>query len=135
VLVGCPAEAWPGAASPASPAESVQVLAYAAERVELAVRAEAPGVLVLKDAWYPGWQVTVAPLRPVEVAPVFEGEPLRAQVLFRAVPVPAGEWRVTFVYRPRSLWIGAALSVLGILAMGGYAFWRRLKFEHFVSSG
>ncbi len=135
VLVGCPAEAWPGAASPASPVESVQVLAYAAERVELAVRAEAPGVLVLKDAWYPGWQVTVAPLRPAEAAPVFEGEPLRAQVLFRAVPVPAGEWRVTFVYQPPSLWVGAALSVLGILATGGYVLWRGLKFEHFVSSG
>ena len=102
--------------------EAVEVLSYTAERVELRVRALAPGVLLLKDAWYPGWRVTVAPFEPADAStPVYEGAPLRAQALFRAAPVPAGEWRVTFVYQPSSLRLGSALSALGLLAWLGYA--------------
>jgi len=113
--------------APPDTSEAVEVLRYSAERVELRVRASAPGVLLLKDAWYPGWRVTVAPLDGANASPVFEGEPLVAQALFRAAPLPAGEWRVTFSYQPDSLRLGSALSVLGLLAWFGYAIWRWRK--------
>ena len=125
LLENCPAELLSVVAGSVAAADGVRVLDYAAERVELAVRASAPGALVLKDAWYPGWQVTVTPLTAPEAAPVFTGEALRAQALFRAAPIEAGEWRVVFAYRPTSLRLGAVLSGLGLLALAAYGFWRR----------
>ncbi len=110
---------------PPGASESVEVLAYSAERVALAVRATAPGLLVLKDAWFPEWNIAVEPLDELEAPAVFEGAALKAQVLFRAAPIPAGEWRVTFVYRSTRLALGAVLSGLGIMVWGVYALWRR----------
>ncbi|MDX9953153.1 MAG: hypothetical protein RBT75_03615, partial [Anaerolineae bacterium] len=128
LLEACPAElaellAIPTFEAPPDAREAVEVLNYAAERVELRVRALAPGVLLLKDAWYPGWRVSVSPLDGAGT-PAFEGEALRSQVLFRAAPVPAGEWRVIFSFQPTSLRLGSALSALGLLAWAGYAIWR-----------
>ena len=77
-------------ASPAADA-AVQVVSYQPEQIELDVTLDAPGVLVLADTWYPGWQATV------------DGVPaalLRANYLFRAVLLPAGQHRVQFDYRP-----------------------------------
>ncbi len=77
---------------PARPLPAVvQVVSYQPEQIELDVGLDAPGALVLADTWYPGWQATV------------DGEPaalLRADYLFRAVLLPAGQHRVQFDYRP-----------------------------------
>jgi uncharacterized membrane protein YfhO len=67
----------------------------------------APAWLVLTDAWYPGWEATL------------DGEPAalhRADVLFRAVYVPAGSHRVRLVFEPASWRAGAAISVMGWVA-------------------
>ncbi len=76
------------------PPGSAQITAWQATRVEVEVEARRAGVLVLGDAYYPGW---VAELDGVR-API-----LRADVLFRAVEVPPGKHRVVFSYRPLSL--------------------------------
>ena len=78
---------------------------WEAERVRLIVRTSEPAVLVLLDRWYPGWKVTV------------NGEPtdlLRANGVFRAVEVPAGQADVEFAYAPGSLVIGGWMSALGV---------------------
>ena len=72
-------------------------MAALAAEVEL----NAPGWLVVTDAYDPGWGATVDG-RPAEV--------LAANALFRAVPVPAGRHRVEMTYRPPGLAAGAALS-------------------------
>lgn len=94
-------------ASPAAPA-ALQVLSYQPEQIELAVTLDAPGVLVLADTWYPGWQATVdgvpAPL-------------LRANTLFRAVLLPAGQHNVQFDFRPAALSRGAAISLAAVLLL------------------
>ena len=81
---------------------------YAPERVTVEVETGAPGYLVLGDAWYPGWRATVdgAPA-PIE----------RANLLFRAVPVPAGTHTVQFTYRPLSVTAGATISAAALLAL------------------
>jgi Bacterial membrane protein YfhO len=71
-----------------------QIVSWRSGRVEVEVDSAQPGVLVLHDAYYPGWVVEV------------DGQPapmLRANVLFRAVEVSEGRHRVVFRYTPFSL--------------------------------
>jgi Bacterial membrane protein YfhO len=77
------------------------------ERVRIAVRAAGDSYLVLSDSWYPGWNAAVDGIEaPIE----------RANILFRAVRVPAGEHVVEFRYQPSSVRDGAILSAGGVLA-------------------
>ena len=69
----------------------VEILRYDDTRVELRAKVEAPSYLVLADLDYPGWQATVDGV---------EASVLRADGVFRAVALPAGEHRVAFAYRP-----------------------------------
>jgi hypothetical protein len=89
--------------------ESVRIVSYQPERVVVAVQARADAYLVLTDAWYPAW---IARLDGAEV-PLY-----RANLIFRAVRVPAGEHEIVFEYRPVSLWVGAAISALALLIVG-----------------
>jgi hypothetical protein len=85
------------------------ITSYAPERVEIAVEAAAPGVLVLTDTYYPGWHARVdGATRQI----------LRANGLFRAVVVPAGRHEVVFEYRPESLRLGAAVSLVSLVILG-----------------
>ena len=68
-----------------------QIVSWRPDRVEVEVDSTQPGVLVLHDAYYPGWVVEV------------DGQParlLRANVLFRAVEVSEGRHRVVFSFQP-----------------------------------
>ncbi len=96
--------------------ESVQVTAYGPERVEVEVDLTAPGYLVLTDAHYPGWRAW-ADGEEVPIA--------TADLLFRAVYLEPGQHRVVFAFRPRSLWIGAAISLTALLGLGGLVVFRR----------
>ncbi|MBL8045302.1 MAG: YfhO family protein [Anaerolineales bacterium] len=83
-----------------------QILAYAPELIRIS--ATGPGYLLLTDAFYPGWAATV------DGAPA---EILRANLMFRAVALPAGEHVVEFRYAPPSVTLGLWVSGLawGIL--------------------
>ncbi len=82
--------------------ESVRITACEPERVEIEVKMTAPGYLVLTDAHYPGWRAWVDG-REVSIA--------TANLLFRAVYLEVGEHRVEFRFQPRSLWLGAVISL------------------------
>lgn len=84
----------------------VTSMVWAPERVVLEVRASAPAVVVLNDAFYSGWRAT---LDGVET-PI-----LAANHAVRAVQVPAGNHQVIFRYRTPGLWVGLALSLLFLL--------------------
>lgn len=97
-----------------------RILVYEPERVVVEVWAEEPAFLVLSDAFYPGWEAAV------------DGQPaaiLRANILLRAVEVPAGGHTVEFTYRCRPLETGMRLSVAGLFALAAsalaLAWWRR----------
>jgi uncharacterized membrane protein YfhO len=66
------------------------------------VNAPQPGYLVLTDAYYPGWIATVDG-QAVEIE--------RANIMFRAVRVPAGQHSVEFHYQPQSLSLGLLISI------------------------
>lgn len=82
------------------------------ERQVLEVKAPADSVVVLNDAWYPGWAATVDGAA-AEVVPV--------NVVLRGVLVPAGEHRVEFSWRQPGLVPGAAVSLATGLVLLGLA--------------
>ncbi len=77
--------------------------------VEVEAALARPGLVVLADAFYPGWVARV----DGQPAPV-----LPTNHLFRGVPAPAGTHRIRFEYRPLSVAIGAVASAIGWLAIG-----------------
>ncbi len=90
--------------------ENVAFRSYGASRMELSVRAESQGLLVLSEIFYPGWRATVngAAQRIYKV----DGG-------LRGVVVPIGESRVVLSYTPWSVYAGAFLTLgtfLGVLA-------------------
>lgn len=82
---------------------------YGDHRVEIRTDAPARRLLVLTDAHYPGWRVSVDG-RPVTLH--------RANFAFRAVSVPAGAHVVVFEYRPASVRVGLAVSSAASLVIG-----------------
>jgi hypothetical protein len=104
--------AEPGARTRSDPPARVAIQAYAPERVEVSVLAPRDGWLVLSDLFYPGWHATVnGSEAPIE----------RANHLFRAVRVAAGESTVRFEYRPESLRRGALVSLATALLLAALA--------------
>jgi hypothetical protein len=100
----------PVAASPAAPAaDDVRRVSRRLSSLEVEAHLAAPGVLVVLEAFDPGWRATVDGA---------EAKVLRANGLFRAVRLPAGRHRVAFEYRPRSAALGAALTLLGLAGAG-----------------
>jgi len=82
---------------------TVQPVAWNPEQRDFLVRADRGGRFVLVEQFYPGWTAVV------------DGHPAgieRWGGAFQAIPVPAGEHRITFEFRPMSLRIGAAISLL-----------------------
>ncbi|MGH6853502.1 MAG: YfhO family protein, partial [Methylocella sp.] len=82
------------ASSEAPGLSHVAIVNYADNSVEIDVDAPKPGIVVLHDLFYPGWEARVDGHRK----PV-----LRANILFRGVEVPAGHHRVAFSFHPLSL--------------------------------
>lgn len=76
--------------------------------VEAAVQVDRSGLLVLADAWYPGWRAYIDG-KPVPI--------LRADYTIRAVFVPAGAHTVRFQYEPLSLRYGLQLALVGLLLL------------------
>lgn len=100
-------------------AGSAEIIAYHPEAISLRVSTEASGLLVLTDAFYPGWEVTLngAPA-PIE----------QVNALFRGIFLPPGEHEVEMVFRPVSyrngMWMSAA--GLGLLISG----WALALYDH-----
>ena len=91
---------------PAAPIAPARIVEYRAHEVVVEARAPRGGLLVLNDTFYPGWEATVDGVE----API-----VRANYLFRGVPVPPGEHRVRFRYAPTSFRAGlAAFACAGV---------------------
>jgi hypothetical protein len=88
-----------------------ELILYEPEQIIASVTTPSDGWLVLSDAWYPGWEATV------------DGQPVpieRANILFRAVAIPAGRHRVEWVFRPTFFRLGAVVSLvaMGVVLVG-----------------
>jgi hypothetical protein len=85
-------------ASIAEPHESNRVVVHIAESTR-------PGVLVLADMWYPGWEATVDGNATTVLA---------VDGVFRGVEVGQGAREVVFKYYPASFRIGTGVSLAGL---------------------
>ena len=112
------AEGLPARRADAGFAGKSRLVTYLPDRVEMEVSANRAGVVVLLDSFDPGWRAWV------------DGKPervLRANLSFRAVPVPPGPHRVEMRYRPRALYLGFTVSALSTLVAlaAAVVLWRR----------
>jgi hypothetical protein len=97
-----PPAGFPGPAQPAS----ATFVEDGLNRVVIRAALPADGFLVLFDTYTPDWKVDV----DGAAAPL-----MRADGLFRAVHLTRGQHLVAFTYRPRALYVGAAIS--GVTAL------------------
>ncbi len=92
---------------------NARITAFDRNRVTVEAEADHPGLLVLAEAWYPGWSAAIDGVR-AEVIP--------ANAWMRAVAVPAGRHTVVFSYRPR--WLPLGLAVTLAAALIAWLLWR-----------
>ena len=94
--------------TPADMRGTVRLRGYRAEDVALDVQMETPGLVVLTDTFYPGWEAEV----DGAAAPV-----VRANYFARGVFVAAGAHQMVFRYRPLSHRVGMVISGLTAVMM------------------
>jgi hypothetical protein len=112
-------DAWLESGSP-SPRDAVTARDSTPEHMAFDVQSDQDGFLVLTQSFYPGWEVTV------------DGLPDRlvgADDLFQAVHLTAGNHRVEFTYAPRSVLLGAVISLaaLAVCLVGSLLLWQRRR--------
>jgi hypothetical protein len=103
------------------PTDRARVTSYADERIELSVATAEPALLVVSDMVYPGWRATIDGV---------EHPILPTNLVMRGVVVPAGDHRVTFVYRPVRFAVGLAAAGLCLVGCGvalAVAGWRHRR--------
>jgi uncharacterized membrane protein YfhO len=106
---------------PEGPLGEAKVIRREGGRVTVEATASQDCVLVMLDAYYPGWKAWVDE-EPTDVFPVYYA--------FRGVFFPAGKHTVQLRYQPLSFRIGLALSTLTLTAGSGASIlwlWRARK--------
>lgn len=113
-LVETPAPEIPGSGT-----GSARITRFDRNQVVVETEADQPGLLVLAEAWYPGWNATIDGA-PARVSP--------ANGWMRAVVIPAGRHTVDFRFVPRSLFLG--LTTTAIAAIVAAWLWRQTPTLH-----
>ncbi len=97
---------------------AAKITGYGPNEIVVQTSSGGDGVLVLSEVYYPGWRAWV----DSSEAPV-----LRANYLFRAVELPAGEHRVRLLYDPWSFKIGAGLFAVTMAGLVAWGLVRRVR--------
>jgi hypothetical protein len=98
---------------PAGPVGSATIVRSDPQRVEIRATLQQPGLVILSDVLDPGWQLTIdgnpAPIWPTNR-------------MMRGAFVSAGDHTLVYTYRPDALRIGAVISMVGLVVLGGLVF-------------
>lgn len=96
---------------------SVTIVDYAPERVVISAESSDGGILVLTDAFYPGWQATI------------DGEPtpiVQANGLFRAIILPPGLHEIVFTMQSNPVgWMVTAVGFTLFIIACGVLLWTK----------
>ncbi len=93
---------WP----PCEGEATVEWITRDIDRITARARTHCEGMVVFADPLFPGWSARV------------DGAPAQLYAAYgalRGVIVPAGDHRIEFAYRPWSVYVGAALTGIGVL--------------------
>lgn len=102
------------AAQPIRSQGQVEITDYNLHRIDLNVTTSRPGILILLDANYPGWEATVNGS---------EQEILEVNSVFRGLFLPPGTHTVSFQFRPTTLYWGITLAGLSIVLAIAIILW------------
>jgi hypothetical protein len=100
-------------------ATPARVLEHSPNRLVVETDLDTPGLLILSEMWYPGWQARDNGA---------ETTILRTDVMLRGVYLDAGSHTVELEYRPWTVQVGLAITsivALVLFALGVYLAWRR----------
>lgn len=105
------AEEIPAPAAGTAAGGTAEYTAYEPKQFKIKTSSAAPGVLLVNDRYSPDWKITI------------DGQPaklLRANVMMRAVPVPAGSHEVVWRYQPKltAFYISLSAILLGAILLG-----------------
>jgi hypothetical protein len=90
------------------PATPVEIVRFENSRLLLKVDTLQAGYLVLNEAWFPGWNARIG-------NQVIASEPVNHWM--RGFQLPSGKHTVEVYFRPRFLWLAAAVSLLSLAAL------------------
>jgi hypothetical protein len=93
--------------------DSVEIVRHFPNDVALNAEMKCRGIVILSDAWFPGWKATV----DGRATPILD-----AYSLLRGVAVDRGTHVIEMRYLPASVIAGAAGSILGALIAAGFWF-------------
>jgi hypothetical protein len=90
------------------PSETVKVTYPSPQQAVLEVTLDSPGLVVLADVYYPGWELMI------------DGKPMpiyRVNGLMRGAAVSSGAHRLVYAYSPQSFRVGRLVSIAGLAAL------------------
>jgi uncharacterized membrane protein YfhO len=106
------------------PNASAEMIQFDPNLVMVKTKSAQPSILILSANHFPGWRAYV------------DGKfvtNLRVDYNLRGVVLPAGEHTVEFIYRPKSVLIGAVISLLTLIGL--VIWWRGLLPEWRLGAG
>ncbi|HUW62967.1 MAG TPA: hypothetical protein VMZ06_18325 [Candidatus Bathyarchaeia archaeon] len=101
-----PPHSLPASNMPAAELGTARVMYRGGTRVVVEAEAKAECVLVLSDAYYPGWTATID-TTPAEIFPAY--------YVYRGLLLPAGQHEIVYTYMPWTFKAGMAASVVTLV--------------------
>ncbi|MCL2119807.1 MAG: YfhO family protein [Planctomycetaceae bacterium] len=96
------------------PVGATELVSYEPQKVVVRAVMHRPGLLILSEQYDANWRAEVCPVSeetPSHIlSSAYRVPILRTNRVMRGVPLPEGEWEITFVYDPLSFRLGAAIS-------------------------
>ena len=104
-----------------SPVAKTELVLYEPQKVVVRAMMRRPGLLILTEQYDANWRAEVRHIpdetKSHEQSPAYHVPILRTNRVLRGVPLPEGEWEITFVYQPFSFRLGATLSFFAWAAL------------------
>jgi hypothetical protein len=102
--------------------ESCRIARYEPQTIEIEAVLNATGLVVLAEAYYPGWSLEIETDGQIRSAPI-----LRSNRIMRGALLPAGKHKLVYRYQPMSFYVGMAISVTAVALALLLAVANRLK--------
>ena len=83
-------------------ADQAKITDYSSNQVTISSKTDNPSILMLTDAYYPGWEARVDGIKT---------KIYQADGIFRAIILPSGSHKIIFNYKPLSFKLGLTLSL------------------------